>query len=167
LPSTPPFLGSLFTGVRLLRLLRVARLVRLKPLVAWLFRSGGIRYALLFTVLVVFAAAEAFSIEENTSYFTGLYWAVTTVTTVGYGDKLPTTTEAEITAMIVMVIGIGFFAALAGSLANLFIEGRVEELTDAERAVLSADEALAAKADAIAAQLDELRAALRARGVSE
>jgi voltage-gated potassium channel len=69
---TPPFLTSIFNGVRLLRLVRVARLLRLKPLVAWLFRSGGLKYAALFTGLVVLAAAQAFSIEENTSYFIAL-----------------------------------------------------------------------------------------------
>jgi voltage-gated potassium channel len=164
---TPPFLASIFNGVRLLRLARVARLLRLKPLVAWLFRSGGLKYAALFTVLVVLAAAQAFSIEENTSYFIALYWAVTTVTTVGYGDKLPTTTEAEITAMIVMVVGIGFLAALAGSLANQFIEGREQEIAEAEREVLSADEHLLARVEAIAEQLDDLRAALRTRAEPE
>jgi hypothetical protein len=128
---------------------------------AWLFRSGGLKYAAAFTSLVVLAAAEAFSVEENTSYFIGLYWAVTTVTTVGYGDKLPTTTEAEITAMTVMVVGIGFFAALAGTLANLFIEGRAKEIAAAERQALSADEALLARVDAIAEQLQELPASLR------
>jgi hypothetical protein len=66
---TPPFVGRIFDGVRLLRLARVARLMRLGPLVRWLFRSGGLKYAALFTVLVVLAAAQAFSVEENKSYF--------------------------------------------------------------------------------------------------
>jgi voltage-gated potassium channel len=70
---TPPFLTSVFNGVRLLRLARVTRLLRLKPLVAWLFRSGGLKYAAAFTGLVVLAAAQAFSIEESTSYFTALF----------------------------------------------------------------------------------------------
>ena len=164
---TPPFLTSVLNGVRLLRLVRVARLLRLKPLVAWLFRSGGLKYAALFTGLVVIAAAQAFSIEENTSYFTALYWAITTVTTVGSGDKLPTTTEAEITAMIVMIVGIGFFAALAGALANQFIEGRTEEIVEAEREALTADEHLLARVDAIAEQLEEVRSALRTRAGPE
>jgi hypothetical protein len=60
---------------------------------------------------VVVAAAEAFSVSENKSYFDGLYWAVTTITTVGYGDELPTSPEAKAMAMIVMIVGIGFFAA--------------------------------------------------------
>jgi voltage-gated potassium channel Kch len=92
---------------------------------------------------------------------------VTTVTTVGYGTPSPSKTESEIIAMIVMVVGIGFFAALAGSLANQFIEGREREIADAEQAILTADEHLLARVEAIAEQLDEVRTALRTRAGSE
>jgi voltage-gated potassium channel len=160
---TPPFLTSAVNGVRLLRLTRVARLLRLAPLVRWVFRSGGLRYAAIFAGLVLLASAEAFSVIENTSYFEGLYWAMTTITTVGYGDVLPKTAEAKAMAMVVMLVGIGFFAALAGALANSFIEGRTEEIVEAERAALTADEALLAKVDELAAQLEELRVSMRAR----
>src|SRR4051812_27518006 len=74
---TPPFVTRLFNGIRLVRLLRVARLMRLEPLLTWMFRGGGLKYAAVFTGLVVLAAGEAFSVMENTSYFDGLYWAVT------------------------------------------------------------------------------------------
>jgi voltage-gated potassium channel len=160
---TPPFLTSAVNGVRLLRLARVARLVRLAPLVCWMLRSGGLRYATAFAGLVVLAAAEAFSVIENTSYFQGLYWAITTVTTVGYGNPSPTTDEGKVIAMVVMVVGIGFFAALAGALADLFIQGRTEPIAETEREVLTADEALLTKVDALTEQLAELRAALEAR----
>ena len=160
---TPPFLTSLFNGVRLLRLVRLARLLRLEPLIVWMFRSGGLKYAAAFASLVVLAAAEAFSVTEKTSYFDGLYWAVTTVTTVGYGDQLPTTDESKVMAMGVMVVGIGFFAALAGSLADRFIEGSAARTGVTEQFVAAGDEELLAKLDAMALQLEELRAALRAR----
>jgi voltage-gated potassium channel len=140
-------------------------LLRLEPLVRWLFRSGGLKYAAAFTSLVVLAAAEAFSVVEKTSYFDGLYWAVTTMTTVGYGDELPTTDEAKVMAMFVMIVGIGFFAALAGALADHFIEGRAIELDRVDRIAHEADPdaALLARIDAIARQLDELREAVAAR----
>jgi voltage-gated potassium channel len=182
---TPPFLTSMLNGVRLLRLVRVSRLLRLKPLVRWMFARGGLKYASVFTGLVVLAAAEAFSVMQNTSYFNGLYWAVTTITTVGYGDELPTTPESKVLAMVVMVVGIGFFAALAGSLAERFIEGRAQQLvddagaqavrpssmssgaTEVDRRGREADgpagDELLAKVDALAAQIEELRLALRAR----
>ena len=159
---TPPFLTSAVNGVRLLRLVRVTRLLRLAPLVRWIFRSGVLRYAAVFAGLVLLASAEAFSVIEKTSYFDGLYWSMTTITTVGYCDVLPTTPEAKVMAMIVMLVGIGFFAALAGALANSFIKGRAEEIAQAEREVLSTDEALLAKVDQLAAQLEDLRASMRA-----
>jgi voltage-gated potassium channel len=161
---TPPFLTTLLNSVRLVRLLRLARLLRLEPLVTWMFRSGGLRYASAFAGLVVLAGAEAFSVSEKKSYFDGLYWAMTTVTTVGYGDELPTTTESKAVAMVVMLVGIGFFAALAGALADTFIQGRAEQLIETEReAPRASDDELVAKVDALAAQLEDLRAALRAR----
>jgi voltage-gated potassium channel len=165
---TPPFLTSLFDGVRALRLVRLLRLLRLEPLVRWLFRSGGLKYAAAFTSLVVLAAAEAFSVVEKTSYFDGLYWSVTTMTTVGYGDQLPTTDEAKVMAMFVMVVGIGFFAALAGALADHFIEGRANEVDRVDQLALEADpdQSLLARIDAISRQLDELREAVGERGRS-
>jgi len=153
-----PFLTVLFQGVRLVRLLRVTRLMRLEPLVTWMFREGGLRYAGAFAGLVVLASAEAFSVSENKSYFDGLYWAITTVTTVGYGDQLPTTDESKAMAMLVMIVGIGFFAALAGALADLFIQGRADDAV-AEHS----DDELVAKLDAITEQLEEVRAVLRSR----
>ena len=65
---------------------------------------------------------------EKTTYLDGLYWAVTTP--VGYGDER----RGEVMAMFVMVVGIGFFAALAGALADRFIEGHARELGAAEEA---------------------------------
>ena len=122
----------------------------------------GLKNAAAFALLVVLAAAEAFSVTEKVSYFDGFDWAVTTITTVGYGDQLPTSSEAKVLAMIVMVVGIGFFAALAGALADRFIKGRAEELA-AERAQSHADDDLLARVDALAEQVEQLRATVRAR----
>ena len=77
---------------------------------------------------------------EKTTYLDGLYWAVTTP--VGYGDER----RGEVMAMFVMVVGIGFFAALAGALADRFIEGHARELGAAEEA--AAEEAPAEEAAA-------------------
>jgi len=65
--------------------------------------------------------------------------------------------------MILMVVGIGFFAALAGALADRFVEGRAKQIAEAERQALRADAELLANVHAIADQLEELRAALRTR----
>src|SRR5262245_455874 len=42
----------------------------------------------------------------------GLWWAVQTVTTVGYGDKVPNTTAGQLLATLVMVVAVGFISVL-------------------------------------------------------
>jgi voltage-gated potassium channel len=60
-------------------------------------------------------------------------WAVTTVTTVGYGDFTPVTTAGRVIAIVVMVVGIGFVAIISAAAAERFMRSREAE---AERAVL-------------------------------
>lgn len=52
----------------------------------------------------------------------GLWWAVQTVTTVGYGDHVPTTAAGQILATLVMVIAVGFISVLTATISAVFIE---------------------------------------------
>ena len=52
----------------------------------------------------------------------GMWWAVTTMTTVGYGDIAPGTTGGRVLAIVVMVLGIGFMAILTANIAAWFVE---------------------------------------------
>jgi voltage-gated potassium channel Kch len=52
---------------------------------------------------------------------------MTTVTTVGYGDRFSTTAGGRGVGIVLMVLGIAFFGFLAGALASFFVEGREEE----------------------------------------
>jgi voltage-gated potassium channel len=49
-----------------------------------------------------------------------LWWGIVTVTTVGYGDIVPTTTTGRWVAVVIMVTGIAVLGVLAGSLASFF-----------------------------------------------
>jgi voltage-gated potassium channel len=59
-----------------------------------------------------------------------LWWAVTTVSTVGYGDKYPVTPEDRIIAVVLMVLGIGLFGLIAATLLSFFIEEQhIDDMT--------------------------------------
>jgi len=49
-----------------------------------------------------------------------IWWSVATITTVGYGDVYPVTTEGRTLAMILMISGIGLFGILSGLAASFF-----------------------------------------------
>ena len=52
----------------------------------------------------------------------GLWWAVQTVTTVGYGDRVPETTAGQVLAAFVMLLGIGFVTVITASITGAFVE---------------------------------------------
>lgn len=162
--ATPPFVTA-FASLRLLRLLALLRLIRLGALARGLFSITGLRYAALLAAVTAFAGGSAFAtLEDGETTGDGIYWAITTMTTVGYGDPIPTTVASKILAIVVMLIGIGFVAVLTGAIAQRFVSPELQlierEEADVEREV-----------DAVSvAILDELREvrkrleALEARG---
>jgi voltage-gated potassium channel len=117
---TPPFITNVVTSLDVLRVLRLLPLVRLGPLVRALISAEGLRYAALLTLLTAFAGGAAFASLEDTSIANGIYWALATMTTVGYGDIVPTTAEGKVIAVIVMLVGIGFTALVVGATAERF-----------------------------------------------
>lgn len=153
---TPPILASVVQSLRVLRLLRLLRFMRLAPLVRAIFTVEGLRYAALLTFLTVLAGGSAFASVENYSIGDGIYWAITTMTTVGYGDIRPRTAEGKIIAIIVMLVGIGFASLVIGAVAQRFIAPTVHE-------VELTDEDLAKQIRDISVQLKRLERALSRR----
>jgi voltage-gated potassium channel len=94
------------------------------------------------------------------------------MTTVGYGDELPTTVEAKVIAMVLMLVGIGYFAVVTGALAERFIERGESERTEAVEVKAPDDLAeqvdlFALRARDLAAELEVLRHAIAAQPASE
>lgn len=134
---TPPFLASIVQSARVLRLLRLLRFLRLAPLVRLLFTAEGIRYAALLALLTAVIGGAAFASTEHLSFGDGIYWAITTMTTVGYGDVTPRSPEGKAIAIAVMLIGIGFATLVIGAAAQRFIHHQVHEHSDTEEDLLT------------------------------
>jgi len=49
------------------------------------------------------------------------WWAITTITTVGYGDKIPVSPEGKAVAVVLMFMGVALFGAIAATLATVFL----------------------------------------------
>jgi voltage-gated potassium channel len=56
------------------------------------------------------------------SGYDAIWWAICTITTVGYGDKFPITEGGRIVSILLMISGIGLFGALVGYVSNIFTE---------------------------------------------
>jgi voltage-gated potassium channel len=87
----------------------------------------------LLALLTVLGGGAAFAaVEKHASTWDGVWWAVTTMTTVGYGDRYPVTVVGRIIAMVVMLVGIGFIAVLTGAVAQRFLSPQLTEIADME-----------------------------------
>ncbi len=79
-------------------------------------------YAGIYMIVLWIIATFLFYIFEKISFFDSFYWAVTTTTTVGYGDISPVTLEGKIVSIVVMLSGIGVLGLFLASAADILIE---------------------------------------------
>ena len=154
---TPPFVPLL--GARLFRLLRVLRLLMGGVKLSRLLSLDGIRVAGVIVLTTVISGGAAFAAAESQqglSTWDGVWWAITTVTTVGYGEIKVESETGRVIAMLIMLVGIGFVALVTAFIAERFVRKDVE----GEAATVGAKE------DLILAELQRLSAevaALQAR----
>lgn len=157
-------------AVVVLPVLRPLRLLRLVTLLSVLHRyaGGSLRgrvavYVAGATSLVLFIAALAVLEAERgakgatiTTFGDALWWAMTTVTTVGYGDRYPITTEGRFIAGGLMLAGIALLGIVTASFASWLLD-KVREVEEHAQAATRTDVA------SLAAEVRALREELAAR----
>ena len=131
--SSIPMVDFLRAG-RILRLIRLLRLIRafrsIHQLLHHLFRNRAkgafTSVAILAVLLIIFSAIGILQVEKdpNSNIKTAedaLWWAYVTITTVGYGDKYPVTTEGRLIAVVLMTGGVGLFGTFTAYVASWFV----------------------------------------------
>ncbi len=152
----------LLQSARLLRLLRAMRLVvfaaegtsKLKSILA---RRGFSTVLGITMVVVVLCAALVYAFERSEegtiqSFGDALWWALATVTTVGYGDAVPHTPEGRGIAIFLMLAGIAFYSILTANIAAFFVGADDEH----------ANKDMELKLDLILRRLDLIEASMNA-----
>jgi voltage-gated potassium channel len=166
---TPPFLSvpETMEGVRLLRLGRLTRLTRLSRLLPLLriallsslitrllkrtLSPTAFPYVALVVILVaVVGGAGFFMLEQEAGSVQtlgdGLWWAVVTMFTVGYGDIIPRTAAGRIVGTLVMLVGISFVSLLTANVAAVFFRAQQAQARDT----------MAQKVEELGRKVDEL-----------
>jgi voltage-gated potassium channel len=153
--------------VRVVRIIRVLRAIRsVKFIFHFLFehRAQGtfITVFLITFMLVIFSSIAVLNVETvpDANIKTAgdaLWWAASTVTTAGYGDKFPVTTEGRILGVILMTAGVGFFGTLTAYIASVFV--------GADKAAAKTDIDLTNELKLIRERIESLEAKLHQRHV--
>ena len=128
----PPFQGWHIVGIEKMSLivregeLRVESILRHHSLFRVLLAVVATIFVGAWLVLLFEERAKGSNIHD---YPDALWWAIVTVTTVGYGDRYPVTEGGRIVAVILMLVGIGLIGTLTATVASVFIK----EHTDANK----------------------------------
>jgi len=134
--SSIPMIDAFRIGrlARILRIVRVLRGVRATKMIAGFLAERRAEATILTTVLVtfvliVFGSATVLLFEQGPDANIkgaedALWWAVVTMTTVGYGDRFPVSVEGRAIAALLMTGGVGLFGVFSGAVASWFIQPR-------------------------------------------
>lgn len=114
--------------VPVFRPLRLLRLLLLMPRISEILKRRAVGGSLAAALIAIVLATIAVALIEQSGggqigdWGTALWWALATITTVGYGDVVPETLVGRIIGSLLMIVGIGVFGVLTANVAAWFIE---------------------------------------------
>lgn len=136
-----PAISTAFRSLRLVRVVRVillmARMRRVMSKSGRFLQRSHLLAMLGITVGIIFIGAFAVLVLEGetpnaqiTNFSDAIWWSISTVTTVGYGDIVPNGIAGRIMGMFLMVIGIGVMAAFISQVSATLVESRIKRDTE-------------------------------------
>ncbi|HBZ35713.1 MAG TPA: ion transporter [Rikenellaceae bacterium] len=123
----------LFRLVRMLKLLKYSQAIRRFHRALLIAKEELILFSFVAIIMLYLSAVGIYYFEnpaqpeQFTSVFHSLWWAVTTLTTVGYGDMFPITSGGKVFTFFVLMIGLGIVAVPTGLIASALSQAREEE----------------------------------------
>ena len=132
----PPLQGWHFFGMERMSLLvyegelRAESILKHHSLFRVLIAAAGTLFLGAWAVLLFEEKAKGSNIH---SYPDALWWAIVTVTTVGYGDRFPVTAGGRAVAVVLMLVGIGLIGVLTATVASVFVKEHTDATKDEYR----------------------------------
>jgi voltage-gated potassium channel len=117
---------------------------------AYLVATSWVLAVIVFGVVVRLADPNTF-----TYVWLGFWWAIQTVTTVGYGDIVPRQTSGKVLAAILMLGGLAFLSVITATITSAFVARRQTDLQ------LAGKDPVMQKLDQLSAHLDTIESELR------
>ncbi len=164
--------------IRVLRLIRIFRIFKLSPYL----RSGHtmqialrssrpkiIVFILSVSLVVIILGTLMYIVEGQQNGFDNIpksiYWAVVTLTTVGYGDVVPITTLGKTVAVFIMLLGYAIIAVPTGIVSSEMSKNRTdkeqlenqEEILEKEEEIIAKDNEILKKLEALEKKIDQLK----------
>jgi voltage-gated potassium channel len=132
-------------ALRLIRIIRILRAFRsMRHIIEHLYRNrsqGALTtVAVLALILIIFSSISILQFEADApganikTAEDALWWSYVTITTIGYGDKFPVTTEGRIVAVILMTAGVGLFGTFTAFVSSWLLADRKPEKSDVDAA---------------------------------
>jgi voltage-gated potassium channel len=138
----------------------VQAFVARKPRLSWLQALGLVAGVTALVVLVGAVLVTRTDPDRYPEFGTALWWAVTTVTTVGYGDVVPGSAAGRVVGGALMFVGIAAFACLTAVAASAIVVGEVggqeQEIQREEREIEDVQRIILARLTEIDARLERI-----------
>ncbi len=138
-----PGISAAMRSLRLIRVIRVILLLfRMRRAVSrsgGFFRRSHLLTMFIITFVIIFIGAMTVLILETesgetqiTNFSDAVWWSISTVTTVGYGDIVPQSIAGRVMGMILMVIGIGVMTLFISQVSATLVESRMKKRAEKE-----------------------------------
>ena len=150
-------LSIYLSSFRLIRLIRIFKMLRMASLLKKYFRMISLflkkssldKILSYILITIILFTLILYFIDPKMNLFDSLWFVITTVTTVGYGNVIPKTFNSKVIALLLVIFGVFVFSTITGAISSFFTE-RVLNIND-----VTIEEEIGKKMDDKASQIDD------------